>query len=412
MSGDERARRPPPGALTPVDVYKAGRLAAQMWRTEENVVFRYTSDYVDSTGPAVAFTLPVNDTAVHTDRLRVPPFFAGLLPEGDSRRREIQRAYHLAEDDELGLLAVVGADTVGDVQIVPVAEPLPPDPSPINWEEVSFAALWRDLAGLRTRSGLPGIQPKMSARSRSLHGGAVGALILKFPISGWHGVLRNEQLFMSAASTVGLRAAQVAIVTDAEGAEALAVDRFDRSITADGQLVRHAQEDASQILGLRPGQKYDPDARTVLYALADRCDAPTVAARDLFHQLVYAYIIGNNDLHAKNLLIRQDPISALWSVSPVYDALHTWPYEGDHRFIPAIRPDGPHDTVSLKWWLELAVDILLPTKSAQRIIGRVTSAAEALIARAQATDGLSAAQRRDIRRVLRKRVQDLSGDAD
>jgi serine/threonine-protein kinase HipA len=172
----------------------------------------------------------------------------------------------------------------------------------------------------------------------------------------------------------------------------------------------YAQEDATQLLGLRPGQKYDPDARTVIDALASRCAARKVAVRDLFHQLVYSYMIGNNDLHAKNLSIRQDPASGLWSVSPIYDVLHTWPYEGDHRFSPAVRPEGPRDAVSRKWWLELAADLGLPAKAAQRVIQQVTRASESVISRAVANDGLPTALHRDVRRVIAKRARDLSGE--
>lgn len=404
--------QPSTDAHTPVDVYKAGRLAARMWRVGETVSFCYTAEHIAADGPAIAFSLPVNDATMHTDRLRVPPYFAGLLPEGDSRRHDIQRAFHLAEDDELGLLAVMGADTVGDVQIVPTGEPLPDDPEPtVDWSEISFDKVWRAMPGPRTRSALPGVQPKMSAHSRSLVGGAFGPVILKFAIAGWHGVLRNELLFMSAAASVGLAAAPLEIVTDAEGADALAVQRFDRTVTADGRLLRHAQEDASQVLALRPGQKYDPDARTVISALAARCEVPRVAVRDLFHQVVYSYVIGNNDLHAKNLSIRQQSGSTMWSVSPVYDVLHTWPYEGDHRFVPAMRPDGPHDAVTLKWWRELAADVGLPDRAVRRIIRQVTGAAETLIARAAGEGGLPTALHRDVRRVITRRARDLTDGA-
>ncbi len=78
----------------------------------------------------------------------------------------------------------------------------------------------------------------------------------------------------------------------------LSRSRFDRSIQ-DGRLMRHAQEDATQVLGLRPGAKYDPDAREVIGALSSVCASPLVACRDLLHQLLYSYAIGNNDVHAK-----------------------------------------------------------------------------------------------------------------
>lgn len=402
----------PPDARTSVDVHVAGRLVARMWRTGETVTFRYTDAHVSAGGRPVAFSLPVSRDPVRTTDLQLPPFFAGLLPEGDSRRRDIQRAFHLAEGDELGLLAIVGADMVGDVQVVPTGAPLPSDVATLpEWDQLVFRDLWSDLSSLRTRAGLPGVQPKMSAHSRSLAGGATGPVILKFPIPGWNAVLENELLFMRGAALAKLPAAHVDIVTDATGAHALAVTRFDRTVHADGTMVRHAQEDASQVLGLRPGQKYDPDARTVIAALADRCGAPPVATRDLFLQLAYSYVIGNNDLHAKNVSIRCPAGTTLWSVTPAYDVLHTWPYEGDHSFVPAIRPDGPHDAVTLKWWLTLANDVGLPDKAAQRVLTQVATAAHQLVERALAADEIPEAISRDIRRVVRRRTRDIAPDA-
>lgn len=405
---------PPPGAHTPVDIHKAGQLAARMWRLGDVVVFHYVDQYVraDRYGPrrSVAWTLPVADGPVETPRLQVPAFFAGLLPEGETRRRDLQRAFHLAEDDELGLLAIVGGDTIGDVQVVPMGEPLPPDrdaASPAEWSSVSFRELWAQLPGPRSWSSIPGVQPKMSAHSRSLPGGHLGPVILKLSIPGWHGVLDNEAFFMRHAVAAGLAAADTRVVEDRDGDRALEVTRFDRSL-ASGQAVRHAQEDASQVLGLRPGRKYDPDARTVIDALASRCASPRMAARDLFHQLVYSYAIGNNDLHAKNLSIRQGE-EGLWAVTPVYDVLHTWPYEGDHRFVPTVRPDGRREAVTRRWWHALARDIELPDRVATRILDQVTAVVPEL-ARAATTElPLPDRARRDLGRVLRRRAQDLRG---
>jgi hypothetical protein len=34
--------------------------------------------------------------------------------------------------------------------------------------------------------------------------------------------------------------------------------------------------------------------------------------------------------------------SRVWAVTPVYDVLHTWPYESDHRIHPAVS-NSSHD---------------------------------------------------------------------
>jgi serine/threonine-protein kinase HipA len=48
---------------------------------------------------------------------RILLFFAGLLPEG-RRLTNVRRAVKTSADDDLSLLLAVGADPVGDVQVV------------------------------------------------------------------------------------------------------------------------------------------------------------------------------------------------------------------------------------------------------------------------------------------------------
>lgn len=56
---------------------------------------------------------------------------------------------------------------------------------------------------------------------------------------------------MMSYSSAGLEAPPVSIVTDRQGDRALEVVRFDRTVRK-GRILRHAQEDASQVLGIRP----------------------------------------------------------------------------------------------------------------------------------------------------------------
>lgn len=397
----------PAEAVAAADVYKAGVLAGRMWRVDQDVTFTYVDGY---DGEPVACTLPIGHTVTET-AMRAPVYFAGLLPEGETRRRGLSRSLHVAEDDELGLLIHLGADTIGDVQIVEHGTDLPApvgDDGPTDFNALSFSNLWlpEDRA---QRSAVAGVQPKLSYHSRSLVGGRAGRVILKFsPDDGWHGVLHNERLFMASAASAGLQAPAVEVVTDRDGTRALAVTRFDRS-WHDGEVLRHAQEDASQVLGLRPSQKYDPDARTVIAALSQLCTAPPVAARDLLHQMLYSYAVGDNDLHAKNLSIGQDPRSGVWSVTPVYDVLHTWPYEGDHRFHPAVR-DRLHDAIARRHWLALAADVGVPTRAVERLCDEVSAAVGRLtVTLTPELLEMPPAWARDVRRRIAKRVRDLQG---
>src|SRR4051812_35888510 len=91
------------------DIYKRGVLAARFHRRRDGVEFEYLPDYLQSNQPAIATTLPRTPSAHLTPAGAVPPYFAGLLPEG-RRLSALRRAVKSSADDDLSLLLAVGAD--------------------------------------------------------------------------------------------------------------------------------------------------------------------------------------------------------------------------------------------------------------------------------------------------------------
>ena len=93
-------------------VFVAGEPAGLLEEHESSrFVFRYFDGYA---GPAVSLTMPVSARAIWYDAF--PPFFEGLLPEGDMldgllRQRKIDR------NDLFGQLLAVGEDVVGAVTV-------------------------------------------------------------------------------------------------------------------------------------------------------------------------------------------------------------------------------------------------------------------------------------------------------
>lgn len=82
-------------------------------RSAGRFVFRYLETYC---GPPVSLAMPVSTREHAFDRF--PPFFEGLLPEGEMldgllRRRKLDR------DDLFAQLLAVGEDVVGAVTVVP-----------------------------------------------------------------------------------------------------------------------------------------------------------------------------------------------------------------------------------------------------------------------------------------------------
>ncbi|MFZ0835042.1 MAG: HipA domain-containing protein, partial [Mycobacterium sp.] len=172
--------------------------------------------------------------------------------------------------------------------------------------------------------GLAGVQPKVSAAMLSVPTQTrSGPAILKLNPVQYPLLVENEHFFMTMAAACGLRVATTSLLHDAEGRSALLVSRFDR----DGAM-RIAQEDACQVAGIYPASKYRINAETAITALADACGrggGSTVAAvLELLKIVVFSWLIGNGDLHGKNLSIYNP--SGVWQPTPAYDLLSTQPY--------------------------------------------------------------------------------------
>jgi len=80
-------------------------------RDKDNYVFTYDEHYK---GPPVSLTMPIKQKRYDYDKF--PPFFEGLLPEGDMLEA-LLRKYKLDKKDYFTQLLKVGRDVVGAVTI-------------------------------------------------------------------------------------------------------------------------------------------------------------------------------------------------------------------------------------------------------------------------------------------------------
>lgn len=345
------------------DVYKSGRLAAVLRRTSQGVVLHYEDDYLSGEGQPLATTLPLTDEPTLTGSGAVPPYFAGLLPEG-RRLSGLRRAIKTSADDEFSLLLAVGSDAIGDVQVVPEGDP-PVRAEPVvqvakSWSEVRFVDVMGE-AGVIDPVALPGVQDKVSARMISVSVKRAGErYILKVDPPEFPHVVENEAYFLSLARRARLEAAHAEVVHDSEGRPGLLVRRFDRLADPSGASVALACEDACQVMGLWPADKYNVTSERVVTALANLCPAKPVALRDLFGQLCYAWLTGNGDVHAKNLAVLATP-DGEWRVSPAYDLPSTVPYADRSLALPI---GGKTRGISRRRLLEFAAVVGLPARAA------------------------------------------------
>ncbi|MFC4374066.1 HipA domain-containing protein [Nocardia halotolerans] len=349
-------------SLHSADIYKAGRLAGSIARRPGNCTeFRYSPSY---DGPPLASTLPLSCERVRCDKGAVPPFFAGLLPEGN-RLTMLARAASVGVEDELSLLLAVGGDTPGDVQVFPAGT------TPVEARALANCSVVDELEFDHTvhsidRHAIPGAQDKVSASIATARASGVsGRFILKLSQLSYPYLIENEAAHLTAARALKLPVATADLVHDRSGQLGLLVRRFDR-VHEGGSWHRLAFEDATQVLGLPPSAKYNIDAIDVVEALAGRVDTPLLAARNLYLQFLFAWLSGNGDLHGKNAGVLRDG-TGRWVVAPIYDIPCTLIYGDDSMALPiAGRTKG----LRAKHWAQFAAEIGLPAKaaiSAQRL---------------------------------------------
>jgi serine/threonine-protein kinase HipA len=327
-----RSRRLDLRNIAEADVYVGDDLAAHLVRERGDTI---SFDYIADRHPTDA---RIRDRSVSWSLLRsgeypvvttggaVPPFFAGLLPEG-VRLGVVTSSTKTSADDHLTLLLAIGADTVGNVRVVAAGvDPAPPLPMFEPERDTDFRAVFAKLTDSVDADpvGLAGVQPKVSAAMLSAPTQTrSGPAILKLNPAQYPVLVENEHFFMKMAAACGLRVATTSLLHDEEGRAALLVTRFDRVGTT-----RIAQEDACQVAGIYPASKYRIKTEAAITALADACarggGSRLAAVLELLKTVVFSWLIGNGDLHGKNLSIYN--LDGVWQPTPAYDLLCTQPY--------------------------------------------------------------------------------------
>lgn len=346
-------------------VFKQDRLAATLHKSRDGVTFAYLPEYVESGNPPIAISLPVTAEPMFFPGGAVPPFFAGMLPEG-RRLSVLRRALKTSADDEFGLLLAVGGDLVGDVTVRPFGEAEDPAPTLELPDDLSTVSVTELLRGVSYDPvGIPGVQEKFSGRMISAPGlQGTDSLIVKLDPPEYPSVVRNEAAFLKLARMAGLVTPEWRLDVDADGTDVLCISRFDRGSGG----AKRALEDATQVLGIWPADKYNVSAEEIVSVLAEHCTARAVALKTLFEQVMFAVITGNGDQHAKNLSILAEPGSEEFRVSPAYDVPSTVVY-GDLTY--ALPIVGTESGLSRKGALRFAEAVGLPERAAVRSLDRL-----------------------------------------
>ena len=331
----------------PLSLYLNGRLVGRLRRETSGAIdFRYHKDWLAwSNAIPVSISLPLREDRYVGDP--VVAVFDNLLPDSDDIRRRIAERAHAAGADAYHLLAAIGRDCVGALQFLPEGmEPATAgtiDARPVTDEEIAAIVgnLARNPLGIGAdeafRISLAGAQEKTALlywkdKWHVPHGTTATTHIFKPQIGTLpNGIeltnsVENEYLCLELVAALGLAAANSKII-DFAGRRVLVIERFDRTWTSDGRLLRLPQEDCCQALSVRPSRKYESDGGPGIRALMELLkgsDTPEADQRTLFKAQIVFWLLGATDGHGKNFSIRLAPAGRL-RLAPLYDIVSTQP---------------------------------------------------------------------------------------
>jgi serine/threonine-protein kinase HipA len=373
--------------MSELAVYLGGEHAGRLLRKDNgNLQFRYDSRYA---GPAISQALPIQEAA-HPNRV-CRAVFGGLLLEGDARE-VVARNLGISIGNDYGLLEALGGDCAGAITILPLGESLPSSPLTRALDEEQLDAVLRDLPQRPlaaeplegTRLSLAGAQPKLPVVidddrvALPLNAAAATTHILKPEPARFPGLVDNESFCMDLAHAVGLPAARVEKRNSASGLAYLLVERYDRDLTSD-PIGRLHQEDFCQALGQASERKYQADGGpTIVDAVSLLRGCSVRPAQDLitlWRALVFNWLIGNCDAHAKNFSLLYD--GSMPALAPLYDLVSTTIYpELTHRLAMSVDGARHIEDVAAEAWIALAREIDYSQRfvvaETSKLIGRVS----------------------------------------
>lgn len=322
------------------------------WRVGRNA--RHRLDYAPSWRASprsrpLSLSLPFTaDNRLEGEVVR--NYFDNLLPDSDGIRKRISARFKTRGTDAFSLLQAIGRDCAGAVQLLP-PEATPQDFNQLKYEALSLEQIERHLGALGTTVGagdqdeeedfrlsIAGAQEKTALLQvngqwcRPL-GATPTTHILKPPIGITQGrnldlrlSVENEWLCNQIVRELGLPAAACQI-QDFGARRALVVERFDRSWTPQGWVIRWPQEDFCQAKGLPSEQKYEqrggPGIEACLHVLKGGEAFHDDGRHFLCAQLLY-WLLAAIDGHAKNFSLFV-LAGGRYRLTPLYDVLSAWP---------------------------------------------------------------------------------------
>jgi len=348
-------------------VYREDIPVGELYTSDAGICFKYDPAYRGPDAYPLSISLPIQDD-VYPQNITLP-FFEGLLPEGN-QRRELGDILHVSSTSTMKLLQALAGECVGNLILLDEDMDIGKQQSESIYTPLSFKeleALLRPQSIERARFiasrrlSLAGAQAKLGLYYESgawfaTRGLAPTTHIIK-PASLFDPtVLINEFFMMQLAKCCGVVVPDTSIIRFGEQF-GFAIRRFDRPRLDDsvkGRVIKLGQEDFCQALSIMPDNKYENDGgpgfKELFATTLHYTSRPAQNIQRLLRVILFNYLIGNCDAHAKNFSLLQNRSNGGRSFAPAYDLISTTFYGGrllnsmamrigEHRRIDRINAD-------------------------------------------------------------------------
>ncbi|GAB2878213.1 type II toxin-antitoxin system HipA family toxin [Uliginosibacterium flavum] len=372
----------------------------------------------DEQGRPLSLSLPFTPGNQVWKGDRVAAFFDNLLPDSDAIRLRLARRYKAESVAPFDLLATLGRDCVGAIQL------LAPDLEPealhsIQGEAIDEAGiaqllrnvtagmpLGQDERGDDLRLSIAGAQEKTALLRQGAqwllpHGSTPTTHIFKLPLglvgnmqADMRSSVENEWLCSKIVAAYGLPSAACEIARF-EDQKVLVVERFDRRPASDASwIIRLPQEDLCQATGTPPLRKYQADGgpgiATIMNILAGS-ESAAQDRRNFFKTQIVFWLLAATDGHAKNFSLFLLP-GGRFKATPLYDVLSAFPIMGKGRnklppskakLAMAIRGSENYyglQQIQRRHWIAMAQQLGLGRELAESVIQETLDATERVLA--------------------------------
>jgi serine/threonine-protein kinase HipA len=305
---------------------------------------KYDAQWVESSDSIpLSLSLPLTLKTYSGDV--VINYFDNLLPDNEGIRKTLAQRMSVGSPEVFDLLAAIGRDCVGAVQLVPEGEEFKPSLKRQS-HIISNTEIGKILKNLKSyplgvkpgedfRISIAGAQEKtafLKVRNRwhvpkgatpSSHIFKVQMGMLRDIIDMRHSV-ENEWLCLRICKAYGLPTAN-ADIADFEGVRTLIVERFDREFDKN-RIYRYAQEDFCQVMGIPSHKKYENEGGPGIIKIMNvltKSDDPRRDQRFFMKSQIVFWLLAAIDGHAKNFSVFLVPGGL--ALTPLYDVMSAHP---------------------------------------------------------------------------------------